>query len=408
MSLPSVQLVQSIHTVVAALMPHIVSQTCQIAQVPAPTGAEHERARLVEMMLQEVETNQRHPIHVDAVGNVIMTIPGHNPHKRLMLAAHTDTVFSRDVPIVVRRECGRLYAPGIGDNSVAVAAMLALPAIFQRVNLRPDVDVMLTATVGEEGLGNLRGIRAIMDRTPDISACIAIEGHNLDRVTHVAVGSRRLQVTFAGPGGHSWGNAGGPSAIHAAGQVIAALSAIQLPHHPKSTVNVGMMSGGTSVNTIAPSAELVLDVRSTNELQLDRLVDDIRRIVRTSTGPGITARIDVIGERPAAVLSIDSPVARRAVEVLEMLRIRPIPDASSTDANIPLSRGIPAICLGLTTGSGVHTIDEYIDIDPLTDGITQLAITTLLIAQDVAHGRVYPAQSEGDERRSMRVAIASD
>jgi tripeptide aminopeptidase len=234
-------------------------------------------------------------------------------------------------------------------------------------------------------LGNLRGIREVLASRSDIGAVIALEGHNLGRVTHVAVGSRRFRITVEGPGGHSWGDFGRPNAIHGLSKLIAELDAIPLPRSPKTTLNVGMISGGVSVNTIAPEASCLLDLRSIDESALRRLSDRVTRLVeRSNRGDAVVYAAESIGERPAGVVAADSPIVQMAASTLATLGLEPSFDASSTDANVPIAAGIPAVCIGLTTGGNVHRADEFIDLEPASKGITQLALLTLALAESLS------------------------
>ena len=255
----------------------------------------------------------------------MVTLPGRDsgPERpAVLLAAHTDTVFGPDTPLAVRRTETTLHGPGIGDNCLGVAAVLALPALLRAVDQQPAVDLLLTGNVGEEGLGNLRGIRAVVDAHPRIRAMAAVEGHNLGRVTHIAVGSRRLRVTATGPGGHSWGDFGKPSALHALARFVAELDAVPLPKVPKTTLNVGLIEGGVSVNTIAPSASCLIDLRSIEAEALHRLADRIDRTVLAANRNGVTVTSEVLGERPAGVVPLDSPVVRIATAALAELGIQ--------------------------------------------------------------------------------------
>jgi tripeptide aminopeptidase len=285
----------------------------------------------------------------------------------------------------IKRTSGRLTGPGVGDNSVAVAAAIKLADLLRIAGEVPAVDLLLTGNVGEEGLGNLRGIREVLTSRSDIGAVVALEGHNLGRVTHVAVGSRRFRISVKGPGGHSWGDFGRPNAIHGLSKLIAELDAIPLPRSPKTTLNVGMISGGVSVNTIAPEASCLLDLRSIDESALRRLSDRVTRLVdRSNRGDAVDYTAESIGERPAGVVAVDSPIVQIAANTLAALGLEPSFDASSTDANVPIAAGIPAVCVGLTTGGNVHRTDEYIDLDPVPMGITQLALLTLALAESLS------------------------
>jgi acetylornithine deacetylase/succinyl-diaminopimelate desuccinylase-like protein len=201
----------------------------------------------------------------------------------------------------------------------------------------------------------------------------------------VAVGSRRLRVKVTGPGGHSWGDFGNTSAINGAAEIIHELTKVPLPASPKTTLNIGTIKGGISINTIAPEVVFDVDMRSIEEFALRRLAERTERVIR-SPRANLKVEIEVIGERPAGFVSPESQIVRRAVHVLESLGVSPAGDASSTDANIPISRGIPAICIGLTTGGNVHREDEFIDTAPVAVGLTQLVELALAVAEDVAAG----------------------
>lgn len=356
--------------------------TAQIAAIPAPTGDEGDRSRAVADLFA-AEGIER---SIDALGDVVATVPGARPGgPAVLFAAHLDTVFARGTPLPIRRDGDRLHGPGVGDNSLGVAALVALPGLLRAAGLVPAVDLLLTGNVGEEGLGNLRGMRAVMDHHPRVGAAVAVEGHNLGRVTHVAVGSRRLRVVASGPGGHSWGDFGRPSAVHALGRVIADLAALPLPRTPKTTLNVGVVEGGVSVNSIAPTASCLVDLRSVDATALGRLAERVERTI-VSARDGVSVTSELLGERPAGVIPLDSPIVRLASATLSALGVETAYDASSTDANVPIARGIPAVCVGLTTGGNVHREDEYIDTPPLGAGLAQIALLALGLADALAAG----------------------
>lgn len=382
MILSSPERVEAVRAAAAAVTPDVLRLASEIAAVPSPTGEEEAKSELVERLFRREELATER----DRLGDVVATIPGRasadGSARRLLVAAHIDTVFPRDTPLDVTRTGDRLAGPGIGDNSIAVAATIALARLLGMARERPAVDVLLTGNVGEEGLGNLRGIREVMDSHQKIGAVIALEGHNLGRVTHVAVGSRRYLITAKGPGGHSWGDFGRPSAIHALARVVAELDAISLPRAPKTTLNVGTIGGGVSVNTIAPEATALVDARSIDEAALHRLGERVTRIVeRVNRESGVELTTETIGERPAGVVAVDSPIVGLAASTLATLGIEPSFDASSTDANVPIAAGIPAVCIGLTTGGNVHRTDEFIDLAPVPTGIAQLALLTLALSE---------------------------
>lgn len=342
----------------------------QVCTVPAPSGAELERARFVARTLDGLGYQPE----VDAIGNVHCR-RGNRGGPLLMLAAHTDTVFPIETPIAVSRDEGTLRGPGIGDNSLGVAAMIGALMVLDDLGLETEQDVLAVATVGEEGLGNLRGIREAVDRYVDrLAGVIAVEGHNLGRITHGAVGSVRWKVTVRGPGGHSWGAFGKPSAIHGLGRIIAQIADLETPSSPKTTYNVGVIEGGTSVNTIAANASAVIDMRSVDPGALRALVDQVGRIATSAAGDGLEVDVELLGERPAGEIPLDHPFVRSAGGVLRSLGMDPIYEASSTDANIPISLGIPAVCIGISRGSGGHTVNESIEVGPIAAGLSQLVL----------------------------------
>lgn len=376
----------SIRNVSAALIDEVLDQAVAITQVPAPTFNESERSEFVAGLMREGDWGE---VVSDDLGDVVLRVPGSRGDRALMVAAHLDTVFPAGTTLTARREGSRIMAPGIGDNAFGVACALAIPRVLGQLGLTPAVDLFITGNVGEEGLGDLRGMRRVMDDRPQIGAVIAVEGHNLGRVTHVAVGSHRIRVTVTGPGGHSWGDFGNANAIQAAAEIIHELGRVSLPSNPKTTYSVGTIFGGISVNTIAPQAVFDVDLRSIEEFALRRLIERTKRVLAVQR-PGISVQVDVIGDRPAGFVSPESPLVHLAVEVLDRLGVQPAGDASSTDANVPISRGIPAVCIGLTSGGNVHREDEFIEIGPAATGLTQLVALTLAAAEalggDGLHG----------------------
>lgn len=373
---------QRIRDVAERHLQTVLDRTIAIAQVAAPTNDELDRSAYVASLARDLGIAE---VTTDQIGDVVARIPGTNRAKAILIAAHLDTVFPRTTPISVVQTRGRVSAPGIGDNSLGIASALTIVDVMRELDETPAVDVLITGNVGEEGLGNLRGMRAVMDAHPEIGAVVAVEGHNLGRVTHVAVGSRRLRVKVTGPGGHSWGDFGNASAISGAAEIIHELSKVPLPATPKTTLNVGTIKGGISINTIAPDASFDVDMRSIEDFALRRLAERAERVIRAPR-PNLSVEIETIGERPAGFVSPESPIVRRAVHILDALGVQPAGDASSTDANIPISRDIPAICVGLTTGGNVHREDEFIETGPIAVGLAQLVELTLSLAEDVASG----------------------
>jgi acetylornithine deacetylase/succinyl-diaminopimelate desuccinylase-like protein len=365
-----------------ALRDEVVDLAIAIASVPAPTGEEGSRAKFVAERMRALGIEE---VGTDEIHDVVGRVRGRTSGPPLLIAAHLDTVFPSATDLVVTRVNGRISGPGIGDNSLGVASALLLPALLKRLSIVPEVDLLITGNVGEEGLGNLRGIRRVMDDRPEIGAVVALEGHNLGRVTHVAVGSRRIRVVVTGPGGHSWGDFGNANAIHVAGELIAELAKLRVPAQPKTTLSVGMISGGISINTIPPDVTFLVDLRSVDRDALRGISDRVDAVLGAPRS-GVSVNVETLGIRPAGTVSPSSRIVKHAIRALDELGLPSSGDASSTDANIPISRDIPAVCIGLTTGGNVHRSDEYIDTHPIADGLAQLVLLTMAIAHDLAAG----------------------
>lgn len=359
---------KKLHTTALQRTETVADLARRICEVPSPTGQERERAQFVATQWRE----RGYTPEIDAVGNVYVRRGKRIEKPVVMLLAHTDTVFPATVPIQVVREGDILRGPGIGDNSVNVAAMISALDILDEMGKETDVDIVAVADVGEEGLGNLLGARTAVERYREqLGVVIAVDG-NLGRVIHRAVGSKRWRITVRGSGGHSYGAFGTPSAIHGLGRIIAAIADLDVPKQPKTTFNVGLIEGGTSVNTIAASASAVLDMRSTDREALDHLAEQVRAIVENRAGADLQTTIEVLGERPAGERSLSDPFVQLAAGVLHWLEIEPVFEASSTDANIPISLAIPSVCIGVTEGKGAHTLDEYLVVPPIGNGLAQL------------------------------------
>jgi tripeptide aminopeptidase len=340
----------------------------RICEVPAPTGQEQQRAQLVASLWRE----RGYTPEIDPIGNVYTRRGKHEQRPVLMLLAHTDTVFPQTTPISVERQGDILRGPGIGDNSVNVAAMISALDILDELGKETDADILAVADVGEEGLGNLLGARTAVERyRGQLGAVIAIDG-SLGNITHIAVGSKRWRITVRGRGGHSYGAFGTPSAIHGLGRIIAAIADLQVPQQPKTTYNVGIIEGGTSVNTIAPRASALLDMRSTDITALEQIANEVKTIVEQHAGSGLQTEIEVLGERPAGARSQSDPLVQLAAEALTWLGIEPKYGAASTDANIPISLNIPAVCIGITQVERMHTLEEFLHVPPIGNGLAQL------------------------------------
>lgn len=383
MSVPSFEL-SRLRAVAEARIEATADLARRICEVPAPTGSERERANFVASLWQE----RNYTPEIDAVGNVYVRRGEKSERPILMLLAHTDTVFPATVSIAVTRDGDILRGPGIGDNSLSIAAMISTLDILDELNVATAVDIVAIANVGEEGLGNLRGARAAVERyRKHLGAVIAIDGR-LGNITHIAVGSKRWRIMVRGPGGHSFGAFGKPSAIHGLGKIIAAIADLQVPQNPKTTFNVGLIEGGTSVNTIAAEASAVLDMRSIDPAALDQLAARVKDIIEQRVGEGLQTEIEVLGERPAGRRGQTDPLVRLAADVLTSLGIEPAYSASSTDANIPISLNIPAVCVGITHIERTHTLEEFLLIPPIGTGLAQLVALSHRACMLIDQGRL--------------------
>ncbi len=360
----------------------ILDLCIQVQQIAAPTGAESQRAHwIADHLRQSGYAN----VTMDALDNVYACLPGAAPKPALLVSAHTDTVFPATTDLSIRNEYGkrRVYGPGLGDNSTGVAALLWL-AEQMRGLPPPPADIWFVANTGEEGNGDLRGMRGAIERLGDVlGAAIVIEGMGLARVVHRALGSRRYRIKVSAPGGHSWSDFGSPSAIHVLVQIAADISRLEAPAAPRTSFNVGVISGGTSINTIAQYAEFDLDVRSETAAGLAAMLERVQAILDQYTTPrwqqaGVHVAVNVIGDRPSGGIEEDHPLVQAAQRSLQAVGIVPQPGMpiSSTDANIPLSRGIPAVCIGVTDGGNAHRLDEWITPELLPKGLQHLLTLT--------------------------------
>lgn len=353
------------------LTERILQLAIQIQQIPAPTFDETRRAEFVRGLfaaegLADVQT--------DAAGNALARLPGIGSAAPLVVSAHLDTVFPLETDLRLIHQSDRIIGPGIGDNSLGVAGLLGLVWALRQRDVCLEGDLWLAANTGEEGLGDLRGMRALVERFGgEVRAYVVLEGLALGHIYHRALGVQRYRVTARTPGGHSWTDYGRPSAIHELSRFVTGLSALKLPAEPRTTLNVGRITGGTSVNTIAAEACLELDLRSESPRALDELVRRVEGMVQALNRPGVTIQAEVIGRRPAGEIPASHSLVRLAVDSLAEQGLSANLTIGSTDANIPLSLGYPAVCVGLTGGAGAHTTNEYIYTAPVERGLASLA-----------------------------------
>ena len=359
----------------------ILNLAVSIQQIPAPTFSEEQRAAYVH---KRFINEHLLDVSVDEIWNVYGRIPGSGDMPPVVVSAHLDTVFPQSVELKVSYVEDKIFGPGIGDNSLGVASLFGLIWHLRRRASRRgrDVnqiysdlsgDIWLVANVGEEGLGDLVGMRAVVDRFANRPAAyVVLEGMALGQIYNRGLGVRRYQITAKTLGGHSWVDYGRPSAIHELAALIDRLASLPIPDEPRTTLNVGVIHGGTSINTIAPEATIELDLRSESAQTLSSLISQVEMLVSEANLPEVEFSIEMIGDRLVGEISSDHPLIRLAKHGLEDVGIKPCLNIGSTDANIPLSRGLPAVCLGMTTGGGAHTVNEFISIEPLEQGMKQL------------------------------------
>ncbi len=368
-----------------------------LVRIPAPPFGESARAAWFFDRFQALGLTNT---HIDDAGNVLAELsPDPSSTQTLppstscvLISAHLDTVFpaGTDCNPVELADAPRIYAPGICDNAAGLSALLGIAAALRYAHITPPVPILFAANVGEEGEGDLRGMRHLFERGPysrRIAAAIALEGSGTTAVVTRALGSLRFRVTVTGPGGHSWTDSGTPNPILILSRALTAISDLKLPITPPTTINVGHISGGTSINSIPETATALLDLRSTDPDQListataiHQIFDDLLTSFATLKTAGCPPKLHIenIGNRPAATLPDDSPILQTIRAVDRHLNLRTEPRLGSTDANIPLSRGIPAIAIGTGgTGGGIHTLQEWYDPTGRETALRRILLTLL-------------------------------
>lgn len=380
------------HARLAARDDAILRTQIAVAQIAAPTGEEHERGEWVARRFRDCGLAN---IETDAAGNVVGRRDGILDAPPVAICAHLDTVFPRETDLAVRRDADRLVGPGINDNGRGLAVMLALASEIDGVRVAPQHPIEFVATTGEEGIGDLRGAKHYFaTRGRDAHAMVALDGAGDERIIHRALGSRRFRVSYSGPGGHSWAAFGVPNAVHAAAGAASRIASLHLPSTPRTTLSVGRIGGGLSINSIPDSAWLEIDLRSTSGVQLDEIERVIHRIAvaaaeeendRRAVGTrGLTVRVDAIGSRPCGETPADHALVQAAVEATRLVGRRPDLALASTDANVPISQGIPAIAIGAGgRGGDAHTHSEWFDNANGTVGVAR-ALTIVMSAAGIA------------------------
>ena len=375
--------------------PQLAHWQMEMARIPAPPFGESARAEWLAERFREVGLDD---VRVDDVGNVFGTHPGFGK-RHVALSAHIDTVFPANTPLNIRQQGSRIYGPEVSDNGAGVVAMLGIAALLRNVRLRHALPFVFIGNVGEEGEGDLRGMRHIFS-TPrwkdSIAYSVVLDGAGADTIVAEALGSRRFEVIVRGPGGHSWSDFGAPNPIVILAKAIETFTATPVPASPKTTFNIGVIRGGTSVNSIPESASMKVDIRSTSMVEMERLEQGMRsalnRAVEEETmaaemrssaqkRPAVSCEVVAIGNRPAGELSPGARIMQvvRAVDA-QLGNVAQVQRAS-TDANIPLSLGQEAIAIGGGgSGGGAHTLQEWFDSNGRELGLKRILLTMLALA----------------------------
>ena len=362
----------------------------ELTEIPAPPFGEAARSqwlrqRFIALGLEDVQ--------VDKLGNVLGLLYSGSNAPLIGISAHLDTVFPQGTALQTREEANRLYGPGISDNAAGLTALLAVAHALKRAQLKPATNIVFIGNVGEEGEGNLRGMRHLFAASPwrdAIQSLLVIDGAGTDTYVNQALGSRRFEITFRGPGGHSWSDFGVPNPIVLLARALARFSEVQAPESPRTTFNVGVISGGTSVNSIPESATARVDLRSASMEELQKLEDRLREcaaeawreapVSHRSGELKVTLAIESIGDRPAAELPPDARILQIVRAVDKHLRIESFPRLASTDANVPLALGIEATTIGAGgDGGGAHTLREWFDCSNRDLGLKRILLVLLAL-----------------------------
>ncbi len=376
--------------------PQLTQWQMEMARIAAPPFGETARGAWLAERFREVGLDD---VRIDDVGNVMGTHPGFG-QRYVALSAHIDTVFPANTPLNIRQQGSRLYGPGVSDNGAGVVAMLAIAALLRSVRLRHALPFVFIGNVGEEGEGDLRGMRHIFS-TPrwkdSIAYSVVLDGAGSDTIVADALGSRRYEVVVRGPGGHSWSDFGSPNPIVILARAIDTFTSAPVPATPKTTFNIGVIRGGTSVNSIPESASMKVDIRSTSMSEMERLEQTLRlalnRAVEDETmaaemrsalqkrPSGVTCEVVPIGNRPAGELATGSRILHVIRAVDAQLNNAAQVQRASTDANIPLSLGLEAIAIGGGgSGGGAHTLQEWFDSNGRELALKRILLTLLALA----------------------------
>lgn len=368
------QLPASMRAQLDAQYDQVIADLIRITETPAPPFKEAKRAALFAQMLRDAGLTD---VSIDVEGNVLALRPGQTDGPVFVVSAHLDTVFPEGTPIKVTREGERLLAPGIGDDSLGLASILAWVRLLEANKVATRQPILFVGSVGEEGAGDLRGVRHLVAKgeyKDRIGAFLSVDNSDAARVVHAAVGSRRYRLAFKGPGGHSYGAFGIVNPMAAMAETVRGIYAVKVPAEPKTTYAATVVSGGTSVNAIPDLVQLEIDMRSSDPAVLRQLEQDVMAAAAAGVAAENAARSvragqvsldpQLIGDRPAGATPANHPLVRDALAAARAAGFNARLDESSTDSNIPMSLGIPALTIGTGAGGGrAHSLEEYLETD---------------------------------------------
>ena len=364
----------------------IDDEQARLTEIPAPSFEESERAAAVKVLFSAVGLE----VSTDKAGNVTGLLRGATDKEIVILSAHLDTVFPAGTDVKVHRDKSRMTAPGISDNGAGLAALVSVARAMHEARIQPQRTILFVADVGEEGEGNLRGMRAIVDAYRErLKAVIVLDGSSIDHVTTKALASRRVEAVITGPGGHSWSDFGIPNPINALIRGSVRFISTRVPTNPRTTFNLGQIEGGTSINSIPHEAQLKVDLRSESEEELIRLESALRDCMAAGVRDEMEAsrdrskgklewKLDLLGSRPGGELASNSPLLATLRAADEAVHNQSRLERASTDANIPLSLGIDAISIGAGgNGGGAHSLLEWYESDGREIGLQRILLTLL-------------------------------
>jgi tripeptide aminopeptidase len=369
--------------------PQLLEEQIRFCEIPAPPFKEVRRAEVFRQALQSLGLNNA---RIDRTGNVLADRPGRSSGPRLVFSAHLDTVFGDETDVRVTRAGTVLKGPGISDDCRGLAVLLGVVRILQEEQIQTQGPITFVGTVGEEGLGDLRGVKELFngELKGRIDRFVSVDGAGLG-ITHIGVGSLRYRATFKGPGGHSYGNFGVANPVHAMGRAIARIADIQVPSLPKTTFNIGRVGSGTSVNAIASEAWMEIDLRSSDRAALTALDAAVQRALdaalaeeneRWGNRGRLTLSKTIVGSRPAGRVDANAPIVQAAISVTRALNLPVSLDEGSTDANLAMSLGIPAITVdGGGTATGTHSSAEAFDSTDSWHGTARALLLALALSR---------------------------